>query len=468
MHCLALIDFGSTFTKVALVNLDSEQLIARHQAPSTVNDGIMDGLNDAIGLFSSRERQLLYDAKKYACSSAGGGLRIVAIGLVPTLTVEAARRAALGAGGKIISSYGYELTETDMEEISNQSADLILLAGGTDGGNTETILNNVEKLTALKKDIPYIIAGNRVANGKAAEILRSAGLDAMVTENILPSLDELNVEPARQLIRDVFMTQIVKAKGIDGAQQFVGNIIMPTPMATLEGGKLIASGTGGLTGLGELMIVEVGGATTNIHSVGSGYPTRSKFMVKGLPEPYAKRTVEGDLGIRYNAQTIVDRVGQKLIYNNMPNRSAMPDKAELGPRINNLVKNTCFLPLDDLDHMLDASLAYSAVHLATERHCGTIKEVPTMNGMAYLLHGKDLTNIKIVIGAGGVFANGKHPGEILNATVFDNINPTSLRPVCPNFLIDKEYLLYGIGLISKDYPEQALNIGKKYLKALFP
>jgi uncharacterized protein (TIGR01319 family) len=313
-----LIDFGSTYTKVALVDLEKEELIDRHQSVSTVQENIMLGLRKALRQFSAGEQKLIEEARKFACSSAAGGLRVVAIGLVPALTVEAARRAALGAGAKIVASYGYELTDEDLGRINAEPCDLILLAGGIDGGNKDNILHNATVLSRLEKDIPFIVAGNRVANDKAAQILKTAGFYALPCENILPTLDELNVEPARQLIREVFMSRIIKAKGLDGAQDYVGGIIMPTPMATLEAGKLLAQGTSEESGLGELMIVEVGGATTNVHSVAAGSPTQTCLMVKGLPEPFAKRTVEGDLGIRYNAQTILDKLGEATIAGNMP------------------------------------------------------------------------------------------------------------------------------------------------------
>ena len=153
-----LIDFGSTYTKVALVNLTDEELIARHQSVTTVNQNIMIGLNNAISLFSPTEQQLLEAGKKYACSSAAGGLRVIAVGLVPALTVEAVRRAALGAGAKIVDSFSYELTDTDLDTINKEPCDLILLSGGVDGGNKDVLLHNAGMLSKIGKDIPFIVA----------------------------------------------------------------------------------------------------------------------------------------------------------------------------------------------------------------------------------------------------------------------------------------------------------------------
>ena len=46
--------------------------------------------------------------------------------------------------------------------------------------------------------------------------------------------------------------------------------------------------------------VDIGGATTDVHSIASGEPCRAGVIPQGLPEPRVKRTVEGDLGMRHN------------------------------------------------------------------------------------------------------------------------------------------------------------------------
>ena len=461
-----LIDFGSTYTKVALVNLTDEELIARHQAVTTVKENIMIGLKKAMEFFSPAEQQLLETGKKYACSSAAGGLRVIAVGLVPALTVEAARRAALGAGAKIVDSFGYELTDADLEKINKEACDLILLSGGVDGGNKEVLLHNSEMLSRIEKDIPFIVAGNRVVSGKAVEILKAAGHFAVSTENILPALDELNVEPARQIIREIFMSRIVKAKGLDGAQQYVGGIIMPTPMATLEAGRLLAEGTKHEAGIGELMIVEVGGATTNVHSLASGKSSKSSYVSKGLPEPFAKRTVEGDLGIRYNAMTILEKFGAETVLSNIPEKNHNVDILKLKERINYLSQNVGAIPENRDESLIDTALARCAAATAVQRHAGIVTEVPTLQGPTHILYGKDLTEIPTLIGAGGIFAYGEYPEAILQAALYDTSNPASLKPQNPKFYIDKHYVLYGIGLLSSSYPDQALRIAKKYLQAL--
>jgi uncharacterized protein (TIGR01319 family) len=273
----------------------------------------------------------------------------------------------------------------------------------------------------------------------------------------------LNVEPARGKIRDIFIKKIVQAKGLDRAQEYIGDIIMPTPLATLKAAQLLADGSGREPGIGELMVVEVGGATTNVHSVAKG--NHAGRAVKGLPEPYAKRTVEGDLGIRYNASTIVEMLGKDKVLQHV-HGNVDCSGWDLTKSTQYRSQNVGFVPRDEQDLLIDLCLACSAVDVAVGRHAGIIKEVYTPNGFEDIQYGKDLTDLKILIGTGGIFAYNPQPQIVLEAALFNANNPFSLKPRSPYFYIDSKYVFYGIGLLSEVEPEIALRIAKKYLERI--
>ena len=134
MGNILLADFGSTYTKVMAVDPETEAVLGRSQAPTTIDTDIMIGLKNALAALR-REHGVAEESfeRRLACSSAAGGLKMAAIGLVPSLTLEAARRSALGAGAKVVCAFGYEIDEGAVNEIIERRCDIVMLAGGTDG-----------------------------------------------------------------------------------------------------------------------------------------------------------------------------------------------------------------------------------------------------------------------------------------------------------------------------------------------
>jgi uncharacterized protein (TIGR01319 family) len=454
-----LVDFGSTYTKISAVDLEREEIVGWAQAPTTVDIDITIGLNRALSNLADTYGIDVNNVQgKYACSSAAGGLIMAAIGLVPELTLEAARRAALGAGAKVVCGYGYEIDEEIVKEIEAAKCDIILLSGGTDGGDKKTILHNAEMLADSKISCPVLVAGNRVAANKAKTILENKNKVAFISTNVLPSLDVVDVEPAQNIIRDIFLSHIIKAKGLEKAQAFIGKTILPTPKASLLAAGLLAEGTANEPGMGSLLIVEIGGATTNIHSVADNSPMTPQTIIKGLPEQKVKRTVEGDLGIRYNAHTILDLVGEETLQSGLSS-----EEINIKQYIRKVSDTVEYIPSSDTEHTLDIVLAKSAALMAVERHAGTVRQEYSLLGETTVQYGKNLLDIENIIGTGGIFKYGQHPERILQAALFDAQKPWSLKPRAPKAYIDGDYILYAIGLLSQDYPLKALRIAKKRL-----
>ncbi len=164
--------------------------------------------------------------------------------------------------------------------------------------------------------------------------------------------------------------------------------------------------------------------------------------------------------------TILDKFGAETVLNNIPQKNYKVDVKKLKERVHYLSQNVGAIAENGDESLIDAALARCAAATAVQRHAGIITEVPTLQGPTHVLYGKDLTEIPTLIGAGGIFAYGEYPEPILKAALYDSSNPESLKPHNPKFYIDKHYVLYGIGLLSSSYPDQALRIAKKYLQAL--
>lgn len=458
MSLALLIDFGSTYTKILAVDLDREEILAQTQSPTTVEIDITIGLKQALALLPRDIAQATF-ACKLASSSAAGGLRMVTIGLVPDLSAEAAQRAALGAGAKVIKIYSFRLSQKELKELEQLAPDILLLAGGTDGGNSAIIVENARLLAQSEINCPILIAGNKAATDEVSDILATSGKITLITENVLPEVNVLNVEPARQLIRQVFMERIITAKGLKTAEDFVEGILMPTPAAVLRAAQLLSQGTGSEKGLGDLIVLDIGGATTDVHSIGAGKPSRPGVILKGLPEPLAKRTVEGDLGIRYNAHSILEICGSEKILIN-----AQLPHAHLSQEVTRLSQAVEKLPSSPEEWDLDLALASCAAQLAMERHAGRIETFWGPQGQYCLQYGKDLTRFEHLIGTGGIFIHHSQADTILQRTLFSPENPFSLRPQNPQILTDARYCLFGVGLLAERFPQIALALAKKYLQ----
>lgn len=301
-----LIDFGSTYTKVTAVDLTNRALIGTAQSPTTVSTDINEGLNAALELLRQGTGRLDFGAR-YACSSAAGGLKMVVSGLVPELTAQAARMAALGAGAKVSRVFAHEMTEDDIRTIERLKPDIFLLTGGTDGGNRACIVHNAAMLASSAVDCPIIIAGNRGAAEDCARILSDRNV--IRCPNVMPELNRLDIGPVQAQIRELFLHNIILAKGLTHAQGLIQNILMPTPSAVLQAMTLLAGGTASEPGIGPLVAVDVGGATTDVYSIASGEPATANTVYKGLPEPFAKRTVEGDIGMRAGLWGVLEAAG---------------------------------------------------------------------------------------------------------------------------------------------------------------
>ena len=457
MRAVLLIDFGSTYTKLTAVDLDSETIMGTAQSFTTIQTDINDGLENGLALLEKKIGKVDF-AETYACSSAAGGLRMVTSGLVPELTGEAAKLASLGAGAKVVGIYAFQMTEDDLEEIGAAKPDIFLLVGGTDGGNTECILHNARMLASMKPEFPIVVAGNRTAARQCQRILE--GCEVYVCPNVMPKFGVLNIEPTQKQIRQIFLNRIIQAKGLSKAAALLSDIMMPTPSAVLQAMELLAQGCEGEMGIGELVAVDVGGATTDIYSIADGMPEHMNTVFKGLPEPFAKRTVEGDIGMRYSIRGIVEAAGIDRI---AQISGLSPDRVE--ELVSYLAQHTDVVPNEDRElEMLDYALASMAIEEAVRRHAGTIEETYTMMGQTYVQEGKNLTKVKQIVVTGGSLIHTKRTEEIASYALYSPAEPASLRPKRADVWVDRTYILAAMGLLSSHYPQAALRIMKMELE----
>ena len=443
-------EIGSTTTLVnafAGINTDEPRFIGQGQAPTSVLEGdVRIGLEGAVEDLKNR---LGLDKIEYgemlATSSAAGGLRMCVHGLVYDMTVKAAQTAALGAGAIVTMATAGKMSEYDIEDLVASRPNLILLAGGTDYGERETALYNAARIAETRLKAPVIYAGN-VQNQRAVmDIFKKAGVSCTVTENVYPKLDKLNIEPARKIIHKVFEEHIIKAPGMEHIRDMVTGSIMPTPGAVMEAVQLIYNE------IGDVVAVDIGGATTDVHSVTGGSEEIGILMTS--PEPFAKRTVEGDLGLYVNAKNLIERIGESALQN------------ELGMDMEAVMANYLPIPKTEGQFKLTERLCREAGLVALERHAGALRYIYTPSGRKTVAEGKDLTAVKTIIGTGGALTRLPHREQLLRALADCNATGMMLypKPSKIRLLFDDDYIMASLGVMSKHYPEAALKLMKRSL-----
>ncbi|HAU5041836.1 TPA: DNA mismatch repair protein MutL [Clostridioides difficile] len=443
-------EIGSTTTVVnAFHNIDTNNpvFLGQGQAPTTVFEGgdVRNGLSGAIKDLANK---LSVDNIEYndmfATSSAAGGLKMTVHGLVYDMTVKAAKEAALGAGAVIRQVTSGRIKRTDLNKIKEINPNIILIAGGVDYGERDTAIYNAEMIASMNLGIPVIYAGNIENQEEVRLIFEDTNYKLYITENVYPKIDLLNIEPTRRIIQSVFEEHITTASGMKYIKEMVNENITPTPGAVMEASKLLYKN------IGDLLTLDVGGATTDVHSVTDGSDYINKILVN--PEPTAKRSVEGDLGVYVNMKNIVEVIGKENL------------QSELSIDIDAVIENYPPIPKSKEEILFVERLTKEAVVKAMLRHSGKIRNIYGTTGKIKIAEGKDLTEVRYIVGTGGALTRLPSRIEILDNMLKYNKNNELLFPKeKTKILIDNDYIMASMGVLSKKYEEASLKLLLKSL-----
>lgn len=455
------IDIGSTWTKGAVFRVVGPALeLQRRAAVPTTTEDLADGffqVLDALGGRAGTAESLRQgEVKLYYSSSAKGGLAVAALGIVPEITLETAKVAAYSAGAKVTRVLSYRLTRSDLERLEQDPPDILLFAGGTDGGNVDYVLANARALGRSRLECSIVYAGNRSALDEVSALL--AHKDFISVDNVLPSLDAPNPEPARQAMRAIFLNKIVKGKGLDTIIERTGVEPTPTPLAVYEYVKCIRRY---VPGWSDFILLDMGGATTDVYSAHKE-TAASGTVVRGLPEPIVKRTVEGDLGLRVSAGAAALSAAALMDAALATNRCG---RAAFSAYLGRITMQPDYIPSDPQGRVFDAVLAGACVALACARHAGRSHNVGTPDGMVRVQTGRDLTKVARVIGSGGWLSHAEDfdPRSWFSQVRVDDRERDVLVPTHVEYWRDKDYLIPLLANLSQGFPEAAARTGVRAL-----
>jgi hypothetical protein len=405
---VACVDFGSTFTKALLVDVDEASVVASAGHATTIATDVLDGWHACRSALAVQVPAAV-DAEVLACSSAGGGLRVAVVGNEDLVTAEAGRRVALSSGGTVVHvGAGGLAGDRALDDLRASQPDLVLLVGGTDGGNADVLIGAAERLAAVPWPGPVVVAGNADATPRAAEQLQSAGIDATVADNVVPQIGVLAPGSARVAIRETFLAHVIGGKHLSASPAFLDMVRGPTPDVVLTGVQLLATGLGpGLPGVGDVAVVDVGGATTDVHSVVELDPEDGALSRQVVAVTPVTRSVEATwacAGARSPPSSAGSRPASWLstsvrLWRRPPLR--MPGAGGPAGRRDRKA--------------LDLRLAELALGVALRRHAGRQRVAFGPGGRLVERDGIDLREVALLVGSGGVLRHS--PPRLAEAAV---------------------------------------------------
>jgi len=415
-------DCGSTTTKAILIQKlgDEYRQTHRGEAPTTVEapfEDVTRGVLNAIQEVEELSGRTVLDGERIitpandtagvdiyiSTSSAGGGLQVMVAGVVKSMSVESAQRCALGAGAIVmdaLASNDGRPSYEKIERIRHLRPDMILLAGGTDGGTVQHVVEIAEYLAAADPkprlgtgyQLPVIYAGNKKARAQVQTILGDK-TELSITDNIRPVLERETLIPARHKIHDLFLEHVMaQAPGYKKLIAWAGAPIIPTPAAV---GMIIEA----VAKREDLNVigVDIGGATTDVFSVFHGV---------------FNRTVSANLGMSYSVANVVAEAGLDNIRRWLP---FTVDEHDLRNQVKNKMIRPTTIPQTVTDLQTEQAIAREALRLALDQHKqlavglkGVQQERSVSDAFTQTTSGQSLIDmfaLDLIIGSGGILSH---------------------------------------------------------------
>ena len=473
MQFIIATDVGSTTTKARLFHKkDGEwRFLVAGEAPTTVEapyEDVTMGVQNAVREIEELTGHMLlapgggmiipYDGEKgvdlyCTTSSAGGGLQMMVSGLIKSMTAESANRAALGAGAivmDVIARDDGRQTYQKIRRIRSLRPDMILMAGGTDGGASQHVMEIAELIKAAEPkprlgvsyQLPIVYAGNKELRPQIEELLKEDFALDMV-DNIRPVLEQENTEPARRAVHELFMEHVMShAPGYNRLMKWTDIDIMPTPAGEGMAIQLIAN-----TFKQNVMGVGLGGATTNVYSIVDG-----RFV----------RSVSANLGMSYSVTNVMKEAGIENIMRWIPFDL---DKEEVASRLMNKMIRPTTIPQTLEDLIVEHSVAREALRLGLKHHrsiATRLKGVQLQRTISDMFEQSvaesyiDMMIIEICAGTGGLLSHA--PRRVQSMLI---LTDGWLTEGITRMMQDSVFMMPHLGVVSTVYREAAWNIFDK-------
>jgi uncharacterized protein (TIGR01319 family) len=476
MRFILVTDVGSTTTKARFFSNDSGEwrFVVAGEAPTTVETPYEDvtmGVQNAVreveeltghkilipdgsGIIVPHEGDSGVDLY-CTTSSAGGGLQMMVGGFIQKITAESANRAALGAGAIVMDVFAEDDGRPPyrkIRRIRSLRPDMILVAGGTDGGDTTHVIQLIELIKAadpkprlgVSYHLPLVYAGNKEVRSNVKDLL-SDNFALEIVDNLRPVLEEENTEPARRAVHELFMEHVMShAPGYPKLMKWTDVDIMPTPAGEGMAIQLIAD-TFKKNSIG----VGLGGATTNVYSI-----MDNRFV----------RSVSANLGMSYSICNVMKESGIENIIRWLPFDR---DEEDIGRRLSNKMIRPTTIPQTLEELVIEHSVAREALRLGLEHHKTIATRLKGARLGAGILRGSiwdqaleeteiDMLKIDVVAGTGGLLSHA--PDRIQSMQILND----AWQPEGVTWMFqDSVFMMPHLGVLSTVYRDAAWNIFDK-------
>ncbi len=473
LNVILATDCGSTTTKAILIQKlgDEYRQTYRGEAPTTVEapfEDVTRGVLNAIQEVEELSGRTILDGERIitpaqaenaetgvdiyiSTSSAGGGLQLMVAGVVQSMSAESAQRCALGAGAivmDVLASNDGRPSYEKIERIRHLRPDMILLAGGTDGGTVSHVVEIAEYISAAEPrprlgmgyQLPIIYAGNTDVQGQIQAILGDKAA-LSITDNIRPVLERENLMPARHAIHDLFLEHVMaQAPGYKKLIDWAGAPIIPTPAAV---GMIIET----LARRADLNVigVDIGGATTDVFSV--------------FQEVF-NRTVSANLGMSYSVSNVVAEAGLDNIRRWLPFAF---DEQSLRNQIKNKMIRPTTIPQTVTDLQIEQAIAREALRLALEQHKqlavglkGVQQKRSVSDAFLQTASGQsliDMSALDVIIGSGGILSHAPRRAQAM-LMLIDAYEPLGITQLA----VDSIFMMPHLGVLSTIHEQAATEV----------
>ena len=490
-------DCGSTTTKAILIEKSDSgeyRLVARGEAPTTVERpfedvtiGVLNAITELEEIteqtvpegYEKGRRKLLKDNKVHSLtkddqkiaessgtldgseyyvstSSAGGGLQMMVAGVVKAMSAESAERAALGAGAILMDTLAVDDGRKEfqkVERLRQLRPDIILMSGGTDGGNVDRLVEMAEVIRRADPKprfgdmkLPVIFAGNNMAQDKVKTVLGET-IETKIVDNLRPTLDSENLGPAREEIHEMFLEHVMQqAPGYSKLLDWASFEVMATPNAV---GKLLKEYAvqEGINVLG----VDIGGATTDVFSVFESAPGGERIY---------NRTVSANLGMSYSICNVLKEAGVENIARWLPFEI---DPAEVRNRLRNKMIRPTTIPQTYEDLLIEHAVSREALRLAFLHHkslarnlTGSAQQRDVGQIFNQQESGQTLVNmmkLDMIIGSGGVLSHAPNRAQAA-LMMMDAYQPEGITMLT----VDSIFMMPHLGVLSEHLYEAAKEV----------